>query len=128
MLIPQLLTRGFDLDSLDTLRHSRPRGMISLNRFERRFAYGSGELEGLVNMPAGSARTNPFAARLQRFMSAALDAVALRVLREGDFDEAIAWFRQQPLAEFENRTAERVVSEGEAAALLRHLGDRSQPH
>lgn len=118
----------FDLDSLDALRFSRPKGMISLSRFERRFGYSAERLETLASMPAGSARANPFATRLQRFMTVALDIVALRMLQCADLDEAIAWFKQQPLDQFERRTAEQVVADGSGASLAQMLGKHAPIH
>jgi len=117
----------FDLDSLDTLRHSRPRGMVSLGRFLRRFGYSAEQLEHLSRMPPGSAHANPFAARLQRFMGAALDIVALRLLRSRDLDEAIAWFKEQALDQFGGRTAETMVADGHGTALGHALRGNASP-
>lgn len=39
----------------------------------------------------------------------------------GDLAAAILWYRNEPLALFENRTAEALVSEGRAADVLNLL-------
>jgi len=39
----------------------------------------------------------------------------------GDRARAIVWFRHQPLAGFDGQTAEELVSEGHAEAVLAHL-------
>ena len=42
-------------------------------------------------------------------------------LLEGDLDKAIIWFRHQPLAGFEGQTAEELVADGHADAVMTHL-------
>lgn len=39
----------------------------------------------------------------------------------GDLEAAILWYRNEPLALFDNRTAEALVSEGRAADVLNLL-------
>lgn len=39
----------------------------------------------------------------------------------GDEPRAIAWFRFQPLPGFDGKTAEELVAEGQAEAVLNHL-------
>ena len=102
--------------------------MVSVGRFLRRFGYTAEQLESLSRVPPGSARANPFAARLQRFMEAALDIVVLRMLRARDLDEAIAWFKQQALDDFGGRTAQGVVADGHAATLAHQLRGSGATH
>lgn len=39
-----------------------------------------------------------------------------------DEDQAIIWFKFQPIPGFANRTAEQLVEQGHAAAVMTHLG------
>ncbi len=43
-------------------------------------------------------------------------------LLDGDMGKAVLWFSHQPLAGFDGRTAEELVTEGHAQAVLTHLG------
>ena len=112
---------GFDLDSLEALRFSRPRDMISLHRFVHRLGYSVGRLEEICRLPAGSARANPFNRRMQAFMRATLDVVALQMLRVADLDAAITWFKSQAQPEHAGLTPEELVAGGREKALLDSL-------
>jgi hypothetical protein len=46
---------------------------------------------------------------------------AATVVAGGDLEAAILWYRNEPLAPFENRTAESLVAEGRAADVLNLL-------
>ena len=56
--------------------------------------------------------------RLGEVMRILTEAAALL---DGNLDKAIIWFRHQPLAGFEGQTAEELVADGHAAAVLTHL-------
>lgn len=60
--------------------------------------------------PAVQARLGEVA----RIVAAAADLV-------GDTGRAVVWFRHQPLAGFDGRTAEGLVADGHADAVLAHL-------
>ena len=53
---------------------------------------------------------------VMRILSIATDLLG------GDLDKAVVWFRHQPLAGFDGRTAEELVSAGHSQAVLTHLG------
>lgn len=42
-------------------------------------------------------------------------------LLDGDLGKAIVWFRHQPLSGFEGQTAEELLADGHADAVLAHL-------
>ena len=46
---------------------------------------------------------------------------AATVVAGGDREAAILWYRNEPLAPFDNRTAESLVAEGRAADVLKLL-------
>ena len=109
----------FDLDSLYSLRFSRPRDMVSVQRFAHRFGYDVARLEELCHVRPGLVHDNPFASRVQQFMRYALDVVAFRMLSVPDLDQAIRWFRSEPQAAHGNRTPEQIVADGDQRVLLK---------
>jgi hypothetical protein len=109
----------FDIDSLQALRFSRPRDMVSVRRFTQRFGYELSRIEELSHVSPGMARDNPFSLRLQQFMRHALDVVALRMVTERDLDAAIEWFKSAGLAEHGGRTPEQIVAEGDHRLLMK---------
>ena len=108
-----------DLDSLQALRFSRPRDMVSVRRFAQRFGYDIARLEVLSHVRPGVAHENPFSLHVQQFMRLALDVVALHMLTGRDLDDAIDWFKSVPLEEHGARTAEQIVADGDHRLLLR---------
>lgn len=114
----------FDIDSLHALRFSRPRDMISVQRFAQRFHYDPARLEELCHVRPGELQENPFMARVQVFMRHALDVVAMRLLSVPDLDEAIAWFKSGSLPEHGDRTPEEIVADGDQRLLLKQGGGR----
>jgi hypothetical protein len=109
----------FDLDSLQALRFSRPRDMVSVRRFALRFGYDIARLEELSHVRPGVAHDNPFSLPVQQFMRHALDVVAMHMASGRDLDEAIEWFKSEPLPQHGGRTAEQVLADGGHRALLR---------
>jgi hypothetical protein len=118
-MLGQPASAVFDLDSLQALRHSRPRDMVSVRRFAQRFGYELARLEELSRVRPGTARDNPFSLHVQQFMRVALDVVARHMVSGRDLDEAIEWFKSSPLVEHGDRTPEQVVADGDHRALLR---------
>lgn len=57
----------------------------------------------------------PSTRTIQRVLAAAT------VVAGGDLEAAILWYRNEPLAPFDNRTAESLVAEGRAADVLKLL-------
>lgn len=112
----------FDIDSLYALRFSRPRDMVSVQRFAQRFHYDHARLEELCHVRSGELQGNPFMARVQSFMRHALDVVAMRMLSVPDLDGAIAWFKSEPLPEHGDRTPEAIVADGDQRLLLKQGG------
>lgn len=108
-----------DLDSLQALRFSRPRDMLSVRRFSQRFGYDLAQLEALSHVRPGVAQANPFCPPVQQFMRIALDVVARRMASGGDLDDAIDWFRTAPQAGHGGRTPEQMVADGDHRQLLR---------
>ncbi len=62
----------------------------------------------------GSPSVQERVGEVARIVSAAAELI-------GDDNKAAVWFRHQPLAGFEGRTAEELVAAGHADAVLKHL-------
>lgn len=58
---------------------------------------------------------------VQDFLREALRAIKAATDLNGDLHKALFWYRNEPLAAFAYKTAERLVSEGRADDLLRYL-------
>ncbi len=63
----------------------------------------------------------PDNARLQQFMRDTLRVLSAAMEVNPDRDQAIYWYRNAPIAEFGHRTAEQIVSEGKAEAVVTYL-------
>ena len=58
---------------------------------------------------------------IQDFLREALRAIKAATDLNGDLNKALFWYRNEPLAAFAYKTAERLVSEGRADDLLRYV-------
>lgn len=96
-------------------------GAIDPTRLSTRLRINLSMLSALVNVHRNTLRRNPFAPLAQQRMSHIVRIIARAAGTLGDDARAIAWFRFQPLAGFEWKTAEDLVARGEAEAVLRHL-------
>ncbi|QNI02280.1 DUF2384 domain-containing protein [Halomonas sp. SH5A2] len=61
------------------------------------------------------------AEKLQRFLREALRVLGAAADINGDFHDALFWFRNEPIGAFDYKTPEQLVSEGRADDLLRYV-------
>ncbi|HEY7245449.1 MAG TPA: antitoxin Xre/MbcA/ParS toxin-binding domain-containing protein [Xanthobacteraceae bacterium] len=98
-------------------------GHIAVRRVSESFGMSKGQLAETVGLAREtfhkSARTN--AAKTQSRLREMLEIVSRISGWAGGKDQAMAWYRAQPIAAFGNRTAEALVKSGEAAALRDYL-------
>ena len=90
-------------------------------------------LSGRLNMPlsrlasmAGLHRNSLLHAdspKVQQKLGLIAKVLARASALAGDPGRAVIWFRYQPIAAFGDQTAEDLVTEGHAEAVLRHLED-----
>lgn len=59
--------------------------------------------------------------KLQGFLRAALQVISAATDVNGDFRNALFWFRNEPISAFDYKTPEQLVSEGRAEDLVRYL-------
>ena len=62
-------------------------------------------------------------ARVQDRLGVIAKIIAKAAAIGGDPGRAVIWFRYQPIAGFDNQTAEELVSAGHGDAVLKHLED-----
>ncbi|WP_298577225.1 hypothetical protein [uncultured Luteimonas sp.] len=70
--------------------------------------------DGLRN----TAADDPANPKLQQYMRDALPVLSTATQISGERTRALYWYRNTPIPEFEHRTAEQLVSEGKADAVL----------
>ena len=63
----------------------------------------------------------PSSRAVQDFLREALRVIKAATELRGDLNQALFWYRNEPLSAFAYRTAERLVSEGRADAVLAYV-------
>lgn len=63
----------------------------------------------------------PDSETIQRFLREALRVLRAATDISGDVERAIFWFKNEPLREFDYKTAQTLVSEGRADAAIQYL-------
>lgn len=96
-------------------------GAIDPTRLSNRLRINISMLSDLASVHRNTLQRNPYAPLAQQRMSHIVRIIARAAEMLGDDARAIAWFRFQPLAGFEWKTAEDLVASGEAEAVIRHL-------
>ncbi|MFC0266608.1 hypothetical protein [Kushneria aurantia] len=61
------------------------------------------------------------AEKLQAFLREAIRILAAATDINGNFQDALFWFRNEPISTFDYQTAEQLVSEGRSEDLLRYI-------
>ena len=64
----------------------------------------------------------PASESVQRFLREVLRVIRAVADLSGDIEQALFWYRNEPLRPFEYKTAEQLVSDGRTDDLLRYIG------
>ena len=64
---------------------------------------------------------SPAAEPLQRYMREAVRVLKAATDLSGDVNKALFWFRNHPLQPFEYKTAEQLVADGKADAVVKYI-------
>jgi hypothetical protein len=91
-------------------------GRIAIQRIADSFGMSKGQLAETFHK---AARTN--AAKTQSRVREMLEIVSRISTWAGGKDQAMAWYRAQPIAAFGDRTAEALVKSGQATAVRDYL-------
>lgn len=79
------------------------------------------ELAQLAGMHSNSLLENPAAPSVQQGLQLVARVLAAIEDLAGAADDAIFWFRHEPIPAFGGRTSIELVSQGQAAAVLAHI-------
>lgn len=105
---------------LDTVT-DRERGTISPERVSETLHMPMARLAELAHVHRNTLARQPDSPLVQERLGMVARIVAAAGDLTGDTGRAVVWFRHQPLAGFDGRTAEELVADGHADAVLAHL-------
>ena len=98
------------------------RGLFSPQRISDTLRVPLGQLARIANVHRNTLTRHPELPAVQARLGEVARVVATAAeLLGGDTARAIVWFRHQPLAGFDGRTAEELVAAGHTEAVLTHL-------
>ena len=66
---------------------------------------------------------NPSSERLQLKMREMIKVISAAAELTGDIHKAIYWYRNEPIADYDHRTAAELVADGHADAVLAYIRD-----
>jgi uncharacterized protein (DUF2384 family) len=97
------------------------RGFLSPHRMSRALGVPLSELSRVTQLHRNTLARAPQSDRVQARLGEIARIIALASDLVGNSHRAIIWFRHQPLAGFDRKTAEELVAEGHGRAVLKHL-------
>lgn len=92
----------------------------------KRFSAALGvQIAGLANLAGVHRNTlrNPASERLQDKLREMVKVISAAATLTGDVSKAIFWYRNEPIADYDHKTAAELVAEGHADAVMTHLRD-----
>jgi hypothetical protein len=97
-------------------------GIISPQRMSDALHIGMGALAQLTQINRTTLARAPDSEKVQNGLGAIAKIVGMAAALTGnDVGKAIVWFRHQPIAAFDLKTAEQLVEAGHADAVIKHL-------
>ncbi len=103
------------------LADTRERDFVSPQRMSRRLRLPLAELAKLAHVHRNTLAQRPDSPVVQKRPVVPILTAAEQLT--GDADRAIVWFRHQPIAGHDGRTALELVEAGHADAIMAHLED-----
>ncbi|HXR93144.1 MAG TPA: hypothetical protein VN750_22980 [Steroidobacteraceae bacterium] len=97
------------------------RPIISPLRFAQKLNLEQQRLAELAHVHRNTVSRMPSSPRLQDFLRDAIRVLAAAFSLTENPDRALYWFRSHPLRDFDYKTAEILVSEGRADAVIRYI-------
>ena len=101
----------------------RERDFVSPQRMSRRLRLPLADLAKLVHIHRNTLAQRPDSQLVQKSLEPVVRILTAAEELTGDPDRAIIWFRHQPIAGHDGRTALQLVEAGHADAVLAHLED-----
>jgi uncharacterized protein (DUF2384 family) len=96
-------------------------GFISPRRLSEALHIGLADLSRVAKLHRNTLANHPGSEKVQARLGEIARIIAMASDLVGDEGRAVLWFRHQPLSGFDFKTAEELVSEGQARAVLKHL-------
>lgn len=101
----------------------RERDFVSPQRMSRRLRLPLTDLAKLAHIHRNTLTQRPNSQLVQKSLEPVVRLLAAAEQLTGDSDRAIVWFRHQPIAGHDGRTAFELVEAGHADVVLAHLED-----
>ena len=95
---------------------------ISPKRFSAALGVQIANLADLTGVHRNTLR-NPSSERLQNKMREMVKVISAAASLTGDISKAIYWFRNEPIADYDQNTAAELVAAGHVEAVLSYLRD-----
>lgn len=95
---------------------------ISPKRFSKALGVQVANLAQLTGVHRNTLR-NPSSERLQSRLREMVKVITAAAMLTGAIDKAIFWFRNEPIADYNHKTAAELVAEGHSEAVLAYLRD-----
>ncbi len=95
---------------------------ISLERFSDALGVKRSSMAGITGVHRNTLR-NPASERLQNRLREMVRVITTTASLTGDVKKALYWFRNEPISDYDYKTAAELVAEGHADAVLAYLRD-----
>jgi hypothetical protein len=95
--------------------------VLSPKRFSEALGMDIQTLAGQAHVHRNTIGRAPASEGVQRFLREAVRAIRAAVDLSGDLEQALFWYRNEPLPPFGYKTAEQLVSDGRTDDLLRYI-------
>lgn len=95
---------------------------ISPKRFSKVLGIQVANLAQLTGVHRNTLR-NPSSERLQGRLREMVKVITAAALLTGEIEKAIYWFRNEPIVNYDHKTAAELVAEGHSEAVLAYLRD-----
>jgi hypothetical protein len=95
---------------------------ISPKRFSEALGVQVASLAILAGVHRNTLR-NPASERLQDKLREMVKVISAAATIAGDVTKAIYWYRNEPIADYDHKTAAELVAEGHIDAVMAHLAD-----
>ncbi len=95
---------------------------VSLERFSDALGVKRSSMAGITGVHRNTPR-NPASDRLQSRLREMIPVITTTAALTGDVNKALYWFRNEPIADYDHKTAAQLVAEGRADAVLAYLRD-----
>jgi hypothetical protein len=95
---------------------------ISLDRLSDALGVKRSSMATITGVHRNTLR-NPASERLQNRLREMIRVITATATLTGDMQKALYWFRNEPIADYDHKTAAELVAEGHSDAVLTYLRD-----